>query len=448
MLDSAVIEKFNEFKKETEKYQDFDIEKIEFSKVYFFQDTDNITLIGSKKLGNHKDIEYINDENGLPVYDASVNVLTYINEIKYPHLVFEVNDNNNPDISFASEGNSSAGTNFIIHENKYFVNNHRTVMKFSNKYYSKYVYYRIFNMKKEFGFKRGYIPSQSELQKLDITIQLPKDFNENYDSFTIQRIIVEFLEYQRERTTQLRKKMIFLQEKVSKIDKVILSKIFELQDPFLKSQFDHFCILKGYELRAKDIIYDSNIQLDTLAEFQGGNGDYTTKYILENPGKFPLMTGSLEIKNYIQAMSTNDIISIESVSYNKDNDAGSKAFYHNSPYILGGHHYGVFIKEEKKHELLVKYLYYCMQNIFDHNKFYQSKKPVANSSLIKTFSINIPRNKDGLSKQKQAIIVQYIEAYETWKNKIVDLTNAIEKKSIKIDEVFLNKLFKGLSDDN
>ena len=190
--DKKLVESFNLFSKK--KGYDLNFEDIEFEKNDIFNDEKNIQLIGSKKLGTHDELKKIHDDKGFPVYDASANILTYIKESRFTNEIFEVIDKFNPDISFASEGNSSAGTNFIIHDGKYYVNNHRTVIKFSKKYYSKYIYYNIFRMKEKYGFKRGYIPSQQELKKLKIMVSIPKGLPHRYDSLGIQNILVEFWE--------------------------------------------------------------------------------------------------------------------------------------------------------------------------------------------------------------------------------------------------------------
>lgn len=116
-IDSQVLEKFKIFQehKKGEVYRDLDLESVEFEKAYPFDDTENIILSGSKSIASHDELSKIDDVNGVPVYDASSSVNTYADPIKYPNSFFEVIDNDNPDISFASEGNSSAGTNFIVH---------------------------------------------------------------------------------------------------------------------------------------------------------------------------------------------------------------------------------------------------------------------------------------------------------------------------------------------
>jgi hypothetical protein len=253
-LDSQVIKKFKEFQEKTGKYLDLDIEDVEFEESFPFNDDENVILIGSKNIASHEELSGINDKNGLPVYDASSNINTYVDENKFPNQVFEVENNDNPDISFASEGNSSAGTNFIIHQNKYFVNNHRTVMKFTNKYYSKYIYYNIFRMKEQYGFKRGYTPSQKELKRLEIRIPIPKDYNEKYKSIDIQKVIVEFLEYSFDNLERIKSNIDKRYEIVSKMKKSLIPSTFKRTA--IKNTFKKYAKENNIDFDITDIEFD------------------------------------------------------------------------------------------------------------------------------------------------------------------------------------------------
>lgn len=439
-LDSEIIEKFIEFQEKTGKHRDLCIEDVEFEESDIFNDLDNVELIGSRKIGSHDDLEKINDKNGIPVYDASNNVLTHIDEEKFPNEVFLVKNNANPDISFASEGNSSAGTNFIIHKDKYYVNNHRTVMKFSNKYFSKYVYYNIIDMKKRYGFKRGYIPSQTELRKLVIKIPIPKDLNKFYSSYQIQEAIVEFLEYSFDNIERIRQRIDERYSIFKRLKKALIPSTF-IKD-YIKVAFGRYAKEKGIEFDITDVeFYEKKI-----GEFinpKGGSNAYNKTYINNNKGAYPLYTGAKDIVALVKEINSSDIITAESVSYNKDNDAGSRAFYHKEPYIIGGHHYSLTIKKEYQNEILTKYFYYCMENIFSRNKFYQSKKPVANIGLIKEFPIFIPRDlQDYTSLEIQKIIADFIEYTEDRLQKEFDRMDTAYHNLDRLYNTYLGRTFR------
>lgn len=269
-FDSQVIEKFKEFQEKTGKYTDLVIEDVQFEESFPFNDDENVILVGSKNIASHEELAQINDKNALPVYDASSNINTYVNENKFPNQVFEVENNSNPDISFASEGNSSAGTNFIIHQNKYFVNNHRTVMKFTNKYYSKYIYYNIFRMKDKYGFKRGYTPSQKELKRLEIMIPIPQDYNEQYKSIDIQKAIVEFLEFWKINYTDIFRHTVSHQKPIiEKIKKALISATLRYDKTMVHS-FNEFASNKGFNLKLDEIKFE-NSTLGDIIDLIGGD---------------------------------------------------------------------------------------------------------------------------------------------------------------------------------
>jgi len=217
-----------------------------------------------------------------------------------------------------------------------------------------------------------------------------------------------------------------------------------LETDAIVKQFNEFKEKNGNykDLFLEKIKFDK-VALSSLVDFKTGYGEYTKKYCAMNPGKFPLMTGSLEVKNYIEAIDDSHIIYNESISYNKDNDAGSKAFYHNEPYIVGAHHYAISIKkdEDENEKLTVKYLYYIMKNIFDKNKFYQSKN-VANSSLIGAFEAYVPQATNEYSSiQIQNIIVEFLERTGHLREKMYSL----KQKTQKVYEAAISKVF--LKDD-
>lgn len=208
-------------------------------------------------------------------------------------------------------------------------------------------------------------------------------------------------------------------------------------------QFNEFKEKTGNykSLFLEKIIFDK-VALSSLVDFKTGYGEYTKKYCAMHPGEYPLMTGSLEVKNYVEAIDESHIIYDESISYNKDNDAGSKAFYHNEPYIVGAHHYVLSIKknadENQDEKLTVKYLYYIMKNIFDKNKFYQSKN-VANSSLIGTFDTYVPQATDDYSSiQIQNAIVDFLERTDHLRQKM----HLLAQKTQIVYEATISKIFQ------
>lgn len=410
-LDSQVIEKFKEFQNKTGKYIDLDIKNVEFEKSYPFNDDENVILLGSKNIASHEELALINDENGIPVYDASANINTYVDENRFPSQAFEVENNDNPDISFASEGNSSAGTNFIIHQDKYFVNNHRTVMKFTNKYYGKFIYYNIYKMKGKYGFKRGYTPSQKELKRLEIMIPIPKDYDEKYKSYDIQKAIVEFLEYSFDNLEQIKNNIDKRYNIVSKLKKSLIPSTFK--KTAIKNKFKKYAQENNIDFEITDIKFNEvDYTFNNFFDFNGGSSAYTKPYYTNsnNKGDYPLLTGSTNIVEYIKPINANDVTQAPAISYNKDNDKGSVAFYHTQPFIVGGHHYVLKMKDEFLRDIDLKYTYCLLNEHFSKNMYFQSKEPRANSGTIKEVRFLKPQPLNKYSSlDLQQILANFIE---------------------------------------
>ena len=370
--------------------------------------------------------------------------MTRIQKEKYTNCVFKTVNDNNPDLSFANEGNSSAGTNFIFHTGEYFINNHRTVIDFSkSNFKSSYIYYCIKDMKNVYGFKRGYIPSQSELQRLGIKVPIPLDFNKDYTSLKIQEILVEFIEYHVNRNKWNLEIMNNVSGMIEQLDQNVLPNFFK-KEKSVSLKFDTFCKKNGYDLKLSEIDFNET-KIDEIVNFKGGKSSYSKPYFsnVDNLGEYEVFTGSLNPVEKIKCINMTDVINEESVSFNKDNDAGSKAFYHNKPYIVGGHHYAVFVKENKKEEIFIKYLYFTFKNLFDNNMFYQSKEPRANSGVIKDFLVKFPKGTNGLTSiEVQKIIVQFIESYLSQIAIMKTATENLKRYFVSHSETIINKTCK------
>jgi len=464
-LDYQVIEKFKEFQKRTNQYDDLIIEEVMFEESYPFNDSQNVELIGSKNIASHEDLNQINDENGLPVYDASININTYVDENKFPNKTFEVEDNDNPDISFASEGNSSAGTNFIIHKGKYFVNNHRTVMKFTKKYYSKYVYYNIFKMKEKYGFKRGDTPSQKKLSKLRIMLPIPKDVNEKYKSFNIQNIIVEFLEYWKINYTDIfREKVINQKPIIEKIKKALIPATLRY-DKTIVNSFNAFMQNKGIYLKLEDLGFEE-IPFFTLVTVTNGS-EFPAGYVKrgEVQGEVPLISAGVkkDIMGNIKSLIANNPSALD--KHYVFNDTKQK--WNEVKHYYGKDYYtltadgegGNIIKRSKENYPNGFYTTnVCKTLEFDENIiydkfFYLTYKYTkyrynfdfatkANNDNLALVNISLPEKNENFDSLKlQKLIVEFWETIFHNINEQFKKFDNIARLTNKIDEAFLYRTF-------
>ena len=438
MVDSQIIDLFKQFQKETRKYSDFDIEKLVFADIDLFNDK-NILLKGSLKLENHDKLEKINDANGLPVYDASANILTYVDENKYKSCVFENKNKKNPDLSFANEGNSSAGTNFIFHTGKYFVNNHRTVIDFSKtQYYSKYVYYNIKDMKEEYGFKRGYIPSQTELKKLAIKIPIPKDIDKTYTSYKIQEVLVEFIEYFSNKNN---KNIDVVNNEVTplidKFEAMVLPHFFAKEEK-VRLAFNNFAKRKGYEIKLEDIEFDSKLT-SIIGEFKGGSSSYTQKYITDNKGAFPVYSASTDkktkgISGYINSFDYDE----ETIHITKNGEKTGTVFYFQKhKHSLNGDR-AIYIVEKK---YFIKYIYYCLKELRLDEKHDWGNK--LSKTKFYEYQLIIPKATNKYSSYElQEIFVEFIEKYFKRINEMRELSQYLIDKYKLFTETLIAKTLK------
>ena len=228
-----VIKLFELFKEETGKYNDLDLRKVEFREVYIFKEIED-QLIPVSALNLKHDVvrefeeSYKQNNPDLelyPVYSASANPIGYLPE-EYAPSKLVVSNKENPDISFATDGNASAGTNFIIHYGKYYINNTRKVIKFNEgekQYYTKYLYFTLQDMKKTYNFNRDHKATSENLKQVKISIPKPLG---DYSSYDIQKAIADFVEF-------INRKLDFCKEfaeayklKSIKFNKLLLRKIF------------------------------------------------------------------------------------------------------------------------------------------------------------------------------------------------------------------------------
>lgn len=475
LIDSEISEYFKKFQKESGKYIDLDINEVDFEAEYPFEDLENIVLVGSKKIATHDALEKMHDKYGIPVYDASSNIKTYIDADKFPNETFEVKDNSNPDVSFASEGNSSAGTNFIIHQDKYFINNHRITMQFvTNKYFSKFIYLFIFNMKKKYGFKRGFTPSQTTLKSLKIKIKIPKQ-TKNYTSYQIQEAIVEFLEFNKEKSDTFRQNTKTIKKHIKQIEDLLLPSIFETTDEYMQEMFKKWNTNPSIKRAKKDMV-DFGLE-DIEFEIKRIHSDNEDDLICKKRMGF---TPDRISDGDINWITVKDLNNNTSFMINEI-DTKEKTTMELIKRKVDKHETGKSDKLTpiKKGDILVSFLLsvgivkiynsdlptYCNQAIdiltinTDMNSKYiayccileypkygkiQALGHNLNNDDKKLIEIKIPKPINNYTSYEiQKAIVSFIERFYEWKKDVIYSLKKTNKLIDQIDELFLQKTFEG-----
>lgn len=114
---------------------------------------------------------------GYPVYTAAESPVAYV-EVENDKLIL-VNESDQV-FSFASNGDGSAGRNFVIHKSNFYISNDRTVIRINDSNIDiGYVLFSIRHMKEDYGFDFSYkaIPANVSL----VTLNVPLDSTGNYN---------------------------------------------------------------------------------------------------------------------------------------------------------------------------------------------------------------------------------------------------------------------------
>ncbi len=227
-----IVNLFNEFKEE-KGYQDLNLEDLEFRYIHIFEEIEGKLITVSSLNLKHNKVKELEKQyrefnyelEFYPVFSASSNPIGYLpEEFKLDKIV--ISNPENPDVSFATDGNASAGTNFIIHKGKYYINNTRKVIKFNENdksFYTKYLYFALHDMKEKYNFNRNHKATSENLKA--VIIPIPKSFDD-YSSYQIQKIIAEFIEFVYDKFDYIKENAKEKAEKANKLKKLILKKMF------------------------------------------------------------------------------------------------------------------------------------------------------------------------------------------------------------------------------
>ncbi|HOY30266.1 MAG TPA: hypothetical protein PKW80_00155 [Bacteroidales bacterium] len=421
MVNKQIIDRFKLFQQRTGKYPDFDITHLKFSQVQL----KDIAKTPLKSGGTPKtevpeywasDFSLVDNKNYFGWRDINKEIFEKGIITEYSKIITKKGYDSSstwlvPSNSILIAMASASKGLLAINSLPMCTNQNILALVIKDAFDVKYIYYslkeiyRTLEGKKEFGN----LTKGSEEQRY---ITIPKSIDDIYTSFKIQKILVDFFEYFNNLNKKNIERVDFILSCIENIDKIIIPHVFSKQSSACK-RFNSFCEKSGIELKLEDINFEEKL-IDNFTNISGGSSDYSKSYFnnSKNRGEYNVYTGSLESVPNIKPAKESDIIKEESVSFNKDNDAGSKAFYHNKPFVVGGHHYAALIKEANKTDVFIKYFYYTMKDLFNRNMFFQSKDPRANSGVIKMYKVNFPiSNSKYNSIEIQKIISQFFEQY-------------------------------------
>ncbi len=453
-LDKDIIEKFKIFQEVSRKYSDLDIENIEFE----YPTVENIFDIVRRGASPRPIENFIVEENDntdkynwLKIGDVTKSKIflnetsQYINEKgKNKSVLGKKGD-------FLITNSMTVGIPIILDIETCFHDGF-LYLGFNDReqcnYYNLYLFHFFTSYRQELisKSKDGIVKNLNTDIIKEVKIPIPRNFNKNYSSFTIQKVIVEFLEFWKIKYSDVfRNKIAHIQPIFHIMKKNLISSTFK-KDKKIVESFNEFVKYKGINLKFEDVKSEKK-SFGDISKFYTGNSEYKKPYYTnqENLGTYNLMTGSLAPVAKIKPLNESDIIKAPRLSFNKDNDAGSTCFYHEEDFIVGGHHYWIKINEELENELELKYVYFIMKKMFDENMFYQSKDPKANSGTIAKQDFFIVKHDNFTSLKLQKLLVEF---WEIILNNI-DLKEEQFKRTLylcdKLDETFLYKTFSNIN---
>lgn len=139
----------------------------------------------TKTIYNHLDS---GDETHFPLYSAAKLPVAYIKE-EINGLILA--NSKEPIISFASNGEGSAGTNFVFHTSPFYVSNDRICLKIiAKKILPEYVYFSLHGIKQAYGFGHTFKASKKNLEY--VTINVPVKSNGDYDVKNQKQLVARY----------------------------------------------------------------------------------------------------------------------------------------------------------------------------------------------------------------------------------------------------------------
>jgi len=466
MLSNKLIKLFNEFKKETGKYNDLNIEDVEFESKKIVDVFDIVRRGASPRPIKEYmvDSTYIGQKyNWLKIGDVTKsNVFLkktsqYINEDGMKKSVLGKKGD------FLVTNSMTVGVPIILDIDTCFHDGF-LYLGFNDRnqeeYYNMYLFYYFTSYRQELMLKSkdGIVNNLNIDIVKEASIVLPKQYNVKYISFKIQKAIVEFLDYQKEQTWKLRKQMLLLQNKTNAIDRGVLSSIFEMKNSFIIEQFNKWAKLASYKIDGNDIKLDPDINFfdDKQEDIVGAKKlEKNQDLILENAVRegIPVYTGGLKVLCYVDQHKYKDKIFIAnhdnpdiSFANNGDGSAGRNFFIHKNNYFINQERTVIKFNKDKNYYSL--FIYYQIKDMREKFNMNRVNRPTPKDLKNFDFNIRIPYSTKNYSSYKiQQILVEFIEAFDLWKNKILSLTNSVEEKSNAVDTAFLNEIFKGSDDD-
>lgn len=390
ILENNTLYEVEEIDGELEYKSDENGEKIricEINEIDFFEEPIHIFEYDlgyitneSKYLGVNEEEQSFLKEGNIPLYTASLEPVCHLSDDVNPDKL--IKKSSNKIISFATNGDGSAGRNFIIHETDFYINADRIAIQTTDKVYYMYLYFCIMDMRKKYGYNREYKAIYNNLIK-DIIIKIPlekKTHTKTYTSYELQQSIAKYTE---EKFQEIDKRIniikIMLKIVEMKVESFLDRRINELSKKKnlisleLTSTNEYFQFIKGSRLTKSKVMsfetIENNIPIYSASKFNEEIFGFSSESFLTKNG--------------------NVIIKNPSVLINADGSTGITRIKIDNPFALND---VVFAIEVLDQEISLNYIKRMIDNeLIKHNLNY-SNKLYESDLKSKEIKIKLPAN--------------------------------------------------------
>lgn len=296
-LDYQVIEKFKDFQKKTNQYNDLKIEDIKFKNI---------------SLGNDEYFKFVKGKN---YYIKEYNIS---NPGKYPlatgsikndSIAYYVKPVNKSDIivSESVSYNKDGDTTVFYRNYEYLMDRHHIAIIPTKKVYVKYLFYSMKELFRKNKYGWGENVANAEDVQVNV-VPIPYDYS-SYKSVDIQKVLVEFLEFWNINYTGIFRQIVDHQKPImEKIKKALIPATLRY-DRSIVDNFDEFTELKGYDIKLENIIFDNEpffklVTVSNGSEFPAG---YVKRK--EVKGDIPLVSAGVkkDIMGCIKSLQRNNL---------------------------------------------------------------------------------------------------------------------------------------------
>jgi len=495
-FDSDFVELFKKWQTKENKYLDLDISKVKFEVKRILSDNPE-EVICKKRMGftpkrvKNGDINWFTIKDLTNIKDLCINEPDTIEKTTMDLIKQKVDKNNTGKseklipikkgdilVSFKL----TVGIVKIYNSNKIaYCNEAIDILTVKKGIYNKYVAYNcmIEYPKYSRNTNNGQTLNDEEKKKIKIYIPKPiKTEKKEYSSYDVQKIIIEFLEYQLNISKQYREQLQNIEKDIEEFEKGLLPAIFSKNNDYIKQMFIKWNTNPSVP-RKKEEMVDFTLDdvefeeksLFNIIELKNGT-EFPKGYVKkkENQGNIPLISAGVknDIMGYIKSLLGNksdepDKHYVFNSTKNKWNEIilyKGKDYYTLTADGIGGEL--ILRKKEdysngfyttnvckvvifKDKNIYDKYFYYAYQ--IDKQKVKFDFLIKANNKNLSKIKIKIPKPIKTKTKEYsfynvQKAIVTFIDRFYEWQEQVKLKIEKLNKLLDKIDEAILYKAFK------